>query len=349
MGEQVVSTKTEYKIYECLGAGLNGEVYRGIRQDCGGLIQQEVAIKILKSETAVEIWKREFESLQAVHSPFCARVFAFERIDGNPALILEYIRGCNLSELLSWCRVSPKEFEEITKQVVHGLRDLREMGLAHGDMSPNNVMLDGEGRVRLVDFGRANTELGFSTFTYQDLSQRDFLSLQDIMQKLWVQLYYNVNYPPWMQDISHWELGKPDFINDGARAYRKALGRRVKLFLAAKAKLRWRTNIQTRGGLGRHWQWLLRSVVMALFIPLASATTRLDVQPWAMVEVRTTRWHQVWLNDADLGFTPIEKQAVAPGKYQLRWQSTIGRGQRSLTLQPGNHILIREEDLKPQP
>ena len=139
-----------------IGEGGQGRVYEAVRLDPSTNLRQTVAVKLLHSRTSVDLWRKEFSSLAEVRSPYCVRVLSFERVRGRPALILEHVRGVSLTE---WHRAqigSPECRDEILAQVHAGLRDLRAQGSYHGDLSPNNVMIDDRGGIRLLDFGLAN-------------------------------------------------------------------------------------------------------------------------------------------------------------------------------------------------
>src|SRR3954471_20522810 len=101
------------QLKELLGEGGQGCVFKALRTDRESRLSQTVAVKILHSKTAVELWRKEFESLHRVRSPYCVQVLSFERVRGRPALILEYIEGVSLAALGRTCYLSEPDLTEI--------------------------------------------------------------------------------------------------------------------------------------------------------------------------------------------------------------------------------------------
>ena len=69
---------------ELLGEGSQGQVFKARRLDPQSGLCQTVALKILHSRTAVELWRQEFESLSQIRSPYCVQVHSFERYGRRP-------------------------------------------------------------------------------------------------------------------------------------------------------------------------------------------------------------------------------------------------------------------------
>ncbi|MCM2282139.1 MAG: protein kinase [Bdellovibrionaceae bacterium] len=137
---------------ELLGEGLSSRVFSGLRKDSRGFSQQDVVLKILKTETDVAFFKREFDALSKLRSPYCVRILGWENLPEGPALLLERVDGVTLWDYAAGLALTSEEVDEITAQIQAGLQAVHESGLHHGDLSPRNVMVDRAGDIRLIDF-----------------------------------------------------------------------------------------------------------------------------------------------------------------------------------------------------
>jgi hypothetical protein len=84
------------------------------------------------------------------------RVHDIGEADGQPFLSMEFVDGENLASLLRRIgRLPPDKGREIARQLCFGLAAAHDKGVLHCDLKPANVMLDGQGQVRITDFGLA--------------------------------------------------------------------------------------------------------------------------------------------------------------------------------------------------
>jgi hypothetical protein len=146
-----------YRIVSLLGSGGMGEVYRA--NDL--LLGQVVALKFLPAE-----WTSHEETLarfrnevriarQISHSNVC-RVYDIGEVEGSTYLSMEYVDGEDLASLLRRIgRLPPDKALEIARQLCAGLAAAHDKGVVHRDLKPGNIMLDGQGQLRITDFGLA--------------------------------------------------------------------------------------------------------------------------------------------------------------------------------------------------
>ena len=158
MAKKFRAQGAEYQVMEFLGEGLSGEVYLALRVDSLRRSRQKVVLKILKDQKQLSWAQREFSVLKAVNSPYCRRILAWENFSGRAALVLEHIDGLTLEELGKLRGFEDFEIKEILCQAQFGLAALREAGLCHGDLNLRNILLDRDGRVRLIDFAQSEGE-----------------------------------------------------------------------------------------------------------------------------------------------------------------------------------------------
>ena len=150
-----------YDVIRSLGQGAGGEVFLVEDTFSPG---RPLALKTLHGddEQLTGALRREFQVLAALRHPRLAQVFDFGRIPagepGGPATFLtrEYLAGEPLHHA-----ARGKALQEIAPLVLglcRALAPLHQSGLVHGDLKPDNVIVDPSGRVRLIDFGLVRTE-----------------------------------------------------------------------------------------------------------------------------------------------------------------------------------------------
>lgn len=146
-----------YRILGLLGRGGMGEVYRA--DDLK--LEQPVALKFLPAglEEDADRLERLFGEVRMarqVSHPAVCRVWDIGEAEGHHFLSMEFVDGENLSSLLRRIgRLPADKALDIAKQVCGGLAAAHEKGVLHRDLKPANVMLDGQGKARLTDFGLA--------------------------------------------------------------------------------------------------------------------------------------------------------------------------------------------------
>src|SRR6185503_13357615 len=149
-----------YRIVGLLGRGGMGEVYRADDLKLG----QPVALKLLPRHLAADParlarFHAEVRNSREVAHPHVCRVYDIGEADGQLFLSMEYVDGEDLASLLRRIgRLPPAKAVEIARQICSGLAAAHDRGVIHRDLKPQNVMLDGQGRARITDFGLAVRE-----------------------------------------------------------------------------------------------------------------------------------------------------------------------------------------------
>jgi tRNA A-37 threonylcarbamoyl transferase component Bud32 len=148
-----------YEVEEHVGHGGMSSVYKA--RD--SLLERNVALKILHEqynadEEFVERFKREARSVAQLQHPNIVTVIDRGEEDGRQYIVFEYIDGENLKELVvRKGRLGVREALEIAVEVGRGLAFAHSHGLVHRDVKPQNVLLNGDGRAKVTDFGIART------------------------------------------------------------------------------------------------------------------------------------------------------------------------------------------------
>ena len=146
-----------YRIIGLLGRGGMGEVYRADDLRLG----QPVALKLLPETLRDDPLRlgqfhNEVRTARQVSHPNVCRVYDIGEADGLLYLSMEYVDGEDLASSLRRIGRFPEDKAvDIARQLCAGLAAAHQRGVIHRDLKPANVMLDGAGRVRVMDFGLA--------------------------------------------------------------------------------------------------------------------------------------------------------------------------------------------------
>ena len=155
-----------YRIERLIGEGGMGAVYQAEHTH----IRKRVAVKVLHAEMIrlPEVVARfEREALAAAHieHPNVAAASDFGKLDdGSFFLVLEYVEGNSLRDVLAAGRLELARALHITRQIASALSRAHALGIVHRDLKPENVMLvakDGhDSFVKVLDFGIAKVPVG---------------------------------------------------------------------------------------------------------------------------------------------------------------------------------------------
>src|SRR3954471_20584777 len=150
-----------YEILGTLGAGGMGEVYRA--RDTR--LHREVALKILPETFArdrdrLARFEREAQVLASLNHPNIAQIYGLEESTGVPALIMEFVPGQTLEEVMrrlpsGTAGLPLQQALGIARQIANALDAAHEAGIVHRDLKPANVKVRDDGTVKVLDFGLA--------------------------------------------------------------------------------------------------------------------------------------------------------------------------------------------------
>jgi serine/threonine-protein kinase len=148
---------SRHRIVSLLGRGAMGEVYRAEDLKLG----QPVAIKLLAVSGArrgqrVLRFITEVRLARTISHPNVCRVYDIGEADGWCYVSMELIDGETLESLLRRIgRLPTEKALDIARQLCAGLAAAHDRGVLHRDLKPSNIMVDGRGRIRIMDFGLA--------------------------------------------------------------------------------------------------------------------------------------------------------------------------------------------------
>ncbi|MEZ5330647.1 MAG: serine/threonine-protein kinase [Thermoanaerobaculia bacterium] len=127
------------------------------RMTCGSASCAEAfPDRLARDGAALARFHREVRTARQITHKNVVRVHDLGEVDGAPFLTMEYVDGEDLSSLLKRIgRLPEDKAVELARQLCAGLAAAHERGVLHRDLKPANVMIDGEGRARISDFGVA--------------------------------------------------------------------------------------------------------------------------------------------------------------------------------------------------
>jgi serine/threonine protein kinase len=151
-----------YLVLSALGAGGMGVVFAAWDPQLG----RKIALKLLRSSVASSSkdartrLRREAQAIAQLSHPNVVSIYDVGTTDDGALYIaMEFVEGDTLT---SWLRSYPRTWREIVdvfRQAARGLLAAHSVGLLHRDFKPDNVLVGGDGRVRVTDFGLARSVL----------------------------------------------------------------------------------------------------------------------------------------------------------------------------------------------
>ncbi|MCB9059744.1 MAG: serine/threonine protein kinase [Calditrichae bacterium] len=149
--KQPFKTINEFSFRQLLHEGPYTLVYRGFQDN----LKRDVLIKLLKPGSSSEL-KRRFEREARVYArlnhPNIVSVYALGEKEGWLYIILEYINGTNLRQIINNQKL---DCWYITDSILQALEHAAGQGVVHRDIKPENILIDRQGKVKVADFGLA--------------------------------------------------------------------------------------------------------------------------------------------------------------------------------------------------
>src|SRR3954465_8337697 len=171
-----------YRVESMIGEGGMGRVYRAVGAD-----GETVALKVVKAELAKDdVFRRRFEreagtAARVAHSNVVP-VLATGEQDGVPYMAQQFVTGGSPGDKIRRERtLGLRETVDLLTQVADGLDALHAEGLIHRDVKPGNILLDGQGKAYITDFGlMKDREASVLTRPGQALGSMDYMAPEQI-------------------------------------------------------------------------------------------------------------------------------------------------------------------------
>ncbi len=319
----------QYEVTDYLGEGGSGRVYKAFRYSLSGKSKEEVALKFLKTEKSIQELIAEYAAIQRLSSAYVVKVYGVESIDGKPTLVMENIEG------LTWSRLFCEELSQTEKSYL--LFELRCAILSlesevsfHGDVSPQNIMIDKKGRLRLIDFGNhfSNNKLEFASpeFIAPDVSNgkhhgamTDFQVIEKIQQKY---------------QIQDTQFAKEDITS------------RLSSIISDRLSESTQKIVKEPTASTCFIPYLAFASLFLLFIPIqAKPPVHLTKQIAVEVNIVSQTWKRVRINGKDYGFTPIRTNLKSDRLF-IEWEGNGKKGRISKLID-SDRLHLSDTDFNP--
>ena len=146
-----------YEIVKSIGEGGMANVY--LAND--NILERKVAVKVLRGDLSaddkfIRRFEREAQSVSNLSHPNIVEVYDVGEEDGNHYIVMEYIEGKTLKQLLKKREsLTLTEVIDIMTQLTDGIAHAHESYIIHRDIKPQNIMIEDNGLIKITDFGIA--------------------------------------------------------------------------------------------------------------------------------------------------------------------------------------------------
>jgi len=150
----------QYTIEEIIDSNNEVDIYRAVDMTSG----KNVVIKLLKQhdKKRIEEFEREFTFLQLLSETGIApRAYAFFTTGNYTYFTQDFINGLSLPQFINRKKQSPFNLVlKIIENILYAFKEMHALHIVHGDIHPSNILITGENKIKIIDFGLAlNTQL----------------------------------------------------------------------------------------------------------------------------------------------------------------------------------------------
>lgn len=170
-----------YTIKHLIGSGGMADVYYAENK-----LGKKAAIKVLKSELCAignikERFEQEARIMVDIEHKHIRQAYDLDEINGQPAIIMEYLEGHTLKQLIDKGKISDEQAKKYFEQCVSALKVTHAKEIVHRDIKPSNIFITNDDEVKIMDFGIAKVaESGLGTRTNQMLGTPVYMSPEQI-------------------------------------------------------------------------------------------------------------------------------------------------------------------------
>lgn len=152
--EEIEAQLEDVSVVRLLGSGGMGAVYLARQQPLNRL----VAIKVLTPKHAEDPvseqrFLREARALARLQHTHIVSLYDVGRLGATWYIMMEYVDGASLRELITDGKLSPAEALRLVPQICDAMQYAHDHGVVHRDIKPENILIDQNGQVKIADFG----------------------------------------------------------------------------------------------------------------------------------------------------------------------------------------------------
>lgn len=146
----------ELEILDVVGHGGMGHVYKARQKNLGRIVAVKLlSTKLLDDPSFAERFSREARAMAMMNHPNIIAIYDFGCREKYYFLVMEYVDGLNLRQLVQSTHLKPAEAMQLVPQLCDALQYAHDRGVIHRDIKPENVLLSQDGQVKIADFGLA--------------------------------------------------------------------------------------------------------------------------------------------------------------------------------------------------
>ncbi|WP_117235557.1 serine/threonine-protein kinase [Vibrio maerlii] len=144
----------KYLLTHELGRGGISVVYAAKRAD--ETFEQNLAIKLIQPSIArtlgTKLLFKEAQTLAQLNHPHIAKVFDGGFYQDSVYIVMEYVKGCTLNEYINTYDLSRAKKLKLFIQIASAIHHAHQQGVIHGDIKPENILIDSQGFPKILDF-----------------------------------------------------------------------------------------------------------------------------------------------------------------------------------------------------
>uniref|UniRef100_A0A7S0JJA9 cGMP-dependent protein kinase n=1 Tax=Calcidiscus leptoporus TaxID=127549 RepID=A0A7S0JJA9_9EUKA len=159
--ESIIPSLDDFKVVRVMGEGGFGQVIETVKRDCGVHYAMKVMQKEMMKQNLGSSWRKKIATEQQLMSvlqhPFLVNLkYAFQNAEFL-ILVMDIVPYGDLSEfVLTKKRLTPEQVRWAVMEVVEVMSYVHAQNILYRDLKPENLLIDGDGHVRLIDMGLAS-------------------------------------------------------------------------------------------------------------------------------------------------------------------------------------------------